>query len=284
MLNRIIKLVLSIAFIGLKGVIKPLKRKGDDNRTLICVTYHSVKTEEISKFAKHMDELMKAGNPALADTDVALEAGENFIAVTFDDGFQSFMQHALPVLLEKGIPVTVFVPTNWLGERAGWITREDHRNFEELVMTREQIGELSRYNTLVGSHSATHRRLNGLPRHEVLDELERSKRDLEKIVGKEVDLFSFPYGSCDDEIISISKAIGYKRLFLNVPRKKESDLKNYIFGRINMSLDDWPIEYKLKFRGAYNWLCYGVALKRRLKTVFRNLPTKGCGGWMANRP
>lgn len=48
-----------------------------------------------------------------------LESGDPFAApvaaVTFDDGYRDVYDHALPLLVRKGIPAAVFVVTGWIG-------------------------------------------------------------------------------------------------------------------------------------------------------------------------
>jgi peptidoglycan/xylan/chitin deacetylase (PgdA/CDA1 family) len=50
-----------------------------------------------------------------------LESGDlsnsRIAAITFDDGYQDFYDHALPVLQRKGIPAAVFVVTGYVGTR-----------------------------------------------------------------------------------------------------------------------------------------------------------------------
>jgi len=36
-------------------------------------------------------------------------------AITFDDGYQDFYDHALPMLQRKGIPSAIFVMTDYAG-------------------------------------------------------------------------------------------------------------------------------------------------------------------------
>ena len=56
--------------------------------------------------------------------DAALMAGDRSgrpaVAVTFDDGYRSVMEHAAPVLNRLSIPATVFIPTKWIGLHNMW--------------------------------------------------------------------------------------------------------------------------------------------------------------------
>jgi peptidoglycan/xylan/chitin deacetylase (PgdA/CDA1 family) len=48
--------------------------------------------------------------------------GSTYCALTFDDGYRDFQQHAWPEIQRRGLPVTVFVPTAMIGteERFWW--------------------------------------------------------------------------------------------------------------------------------------------------------------------
>lgn len=45
------------------------------------------------------------------------------VVLTSDDGWMGFHQHALPVLHQRGLPATVYVPTDVLGGRPHWPVR-----------------------------------------------------------------------------------------------------------------------------------------------------------------
>jgi hypothetical protein len=43
-------------------------------------------------------------------------------------------------------------------------------------------------------------------------------------------------------------------------------------GRIGVTPHDWPLEYRLKVIGAYQWLPLAIAAKRWVRRVLRRLP------------
>jgi len=262
MLNRMIKLALSTAFYGFRQGSRLLNKKGAN--CLTVVTYHAIKREETDKFARQMDQILNLGRPVLANTASPASPVQPLIAVTFDDGFQSFFQRALPVLLAKGVPTTVFVSTGYIGRRAGWVTLKRHRLFDELVMTKGQIAEAANAGVLVGSHSVSHTRLADVAREKALEELVTSKKELENLLGRKVDLLSLPYGSWDRGVIRLAKHAGYKKVFLNIPLKATPKSRGSVVGRIDISMDDSVAESGLKFLGAYSWLPYAIRAKRRV--------------------
>jgi len=78
-------------------------------------------------------------------------------------------------------------------------------------LSKAQVKELSE-GFEIGSHSMTHAYLTDLDesglRHEICD----SKLQLEQIIGKPVDHFSCPGGRCDQQVVAVARAAGYKTL------------------------------------------------------------------------
>lgn len=266
MFERTVKLVISIVYYGLQKVrakiisILGTRRLG----TSVVLTYHSVKASQVNKFASQMDELRRLGMPVFADFNSASIDGKHQIAVTFDDGFKSVVDNALPVMIERRIPATIFVTTGYLGRRPEWIINPKHHNFSETVLSKEQIEKLPFDLVCIGSHCVNHRNLSHLDLSETMVELQQSKRVLEDMLGKPVHLLSLPYGGCNDEVVSLARKAGYEYVFTNVPVFNASSHEGYVIGRIHVSPEDWRLEFKLKALGAYQWLALAIAIKRRL--------------------
>jgi peptidoglycan/xylan/chitin deacetylase (PgdA/CDA1 family) len=103
----------------------------------VCVlSYHRVlqapdpllgSEPDLATFRWHMELLARCFNVLpLADAVAAVAAGTvppRAVCITFDDGYRSVHELALPVLREFGLPATVFVTTGYLGERSMWNDR-----------------------------------------------------------------------------------------------------------------------------------------------------------------
>lgn len=234
----------------------------------MVLTYHAVRPEQRGTFEKHMDALLKAGSPVFADTSAHVDNGGRYVAVTFDDGFQSVLRNALPAMGQRNIPATIFVPTGYLGESPGWIYHSGQENSGEVLVTEEQLRHLPDDLVAVGSHGVTHPYLAQIGEEKAFLELWESRRRLKEILQRDVSLFSLPFGSFDNRVLDLARQAGYRRVFSNVPAYQIPGEGQYLVGRIAMSLDDWPVEYRLKMLGAYQWLPFGIRIKRRLRSLY----------------
>lgn len=121
---------------------------------------------------------------------------ENLIAITFDDGFRDNLTVALPLLEKYDLPMTLFVAAGFIGE-------DDY-------LTAGDIQTLASHPLVtIGSHGFWHRHLTLLSEEEVLFELSESKKRLEEITGKEIDLLAYPYGDCSAKVEKTSEKCGY---------------------------------------------------------------------------
>ena len=236
--------------------------------TKVVINYHSVKPAQRDIFENHMNELLKIAQPVPAGMNKTLKSNQHNVALTFDDGYQSVFYYALPTLIKKKIPATIFVTTGYLGKKPGWIHNLAHENANELLMNEEMIKSLPTNLITVGSHCVTHPHLEYIGEDNAVKELVHSKTTLENILNREVKLLALPFGSLNESVLNLAKSAGYELVFWNIPTLPFINNCNFLVGRIDVSLHDWMIEYRLKFLGAYNWLPVAVMIKRTLLRIF----------------
>ena len=82
-------------------------------------------------------------------------------AVTFDDAYEDFHEHALPALAELGIPTTLFAVAGRVGATNDW----DRARGEpaRALMGWERLREVAGAGVEIGSHSLTHPDLRAVP-------------------------------------------------------------------------------------------------------------------------
>ena len=117
--KRQLKLILSLLYYGIcrieHKVSKLLGRPQKSRLTILY--YHSVRPEERKRFARQMAALHIGPRAGAAAFRGNLQPQCKHLAITFDDGFVSFAENALPELALWSFPRRVFVPVGALGRR-----------------------------------------------------------------------------------------------------------------------------------------------------------------------
>ena len=138
------------------------------------------------------------------------------VLITFDDGYRSNLQIALPILKKFLYPAIVFVPTSFVGNYNAFDADIFYEPREE-ICTWEELKELEQNNISIESHGLNHRHFSKMSISEQTDEISKSKEIIELNLKKKVNLFSFPYGdNGGDPFImqSILQDAKYKAAFL----------------------------------------------------------------------
>lgn len=142
----------------------------------------------------------------------SLEAGRGrpirAVGLTFDDGYRDFLYHALPILKRYGFTATVFVVTGRVGKRADWVRADG-----PTLLGWEEIRKLAASGIEFGSHSRTHPRLDALSNERLHEEIDGSKRDLERELATPVSWMSYPYGASNEAVRRATRRAGYDAAF-----------------------------------------------------------------------
>ena len=113
----------------------------------------------------------------------------------------------------------------------------------------------------------THPALPALNENDAKRELSESRAKLEKMLDREIRLFSFPYGAFNAKLIEWCREAGYERVFTIAPTLAFLDPREFVTGRMSVEPTDWPLEFRLKLMGAYRWLPVAFSLKRRVLSI-----------------
>ena len=131
--------------------------------------------------------------------------------ITFDDGYRSVRELALPLLERFGYPAVLFIPTDFVGG-----TNVFDSEPEELLCDWDELRELVQRRVAVQSHGESHRAFSELEPTERALELERSKAALEAELEQAVELFAYPYGDdagAPPELREALARTGYRAAF-----------------------------------------------------------------------
>ncbi len=224
----------------------------DRKPKLLILAYHHVKPEisfdpiyatvTVKTFIRQI-EALAARYSVISLTDAVElcrygggKAGTRAV-LTFDDGYHDIFEHAFPELKKRGLPATIFLPTDYIDKSAPlWdaeviavVTRDKGRPFMLKLLNRmkgmskeeiasvisslkdsrafrednkcvswDDVKTMGRSGVEAGSHSASHRSLAQIPIEEAMDEIKNSKESIELNTGMPCRHFAFPFGISSD--------------------------------------------------------------------------------------
>ena len=128
------------------------------------------------------------------------------VMLTFDDGYLSNYDLALPMVREHGYSATVFIVSGMLGATNAW----DSDEIQEPLLALDHVRELQSQGFEFQSHTRTHPRLTEIPPKDALEELTRSRTELEQALGAPVKAIAYPWGRHDDAVERLAEEAGYE--------------------------------------------------------------------------
>jgi peptidoglycan/xylan/chitin deacetylase (PgdA/CDA1 family) len=197
--------------------------------------------------------LSRSAKVVRADFRGVLPTAAKNVAITFDDAFSSVGENAAPELASRSFPCAIFVPVGLLGMAPDWDVEERGSTYRELVMTREQLMAISSPLVTFGSHSLHHSHLSQLSKESIQTEVEASRDELQRLNGEAVRMLAFPYGESNSLVQQVCKEAGFEFLYTTVAENIDPSAPNMLRGRIRVDPWDGPVEFFLKFNGAYAW-------------------------------
>jgi peptidoglycan/xylan/chitin deacetylase (PgdA/CDA1 family) len=162
------------------------------------------------------------------------------ICITFDDGSETDLLAAAPILHQAGFGATFYITAGWLG-------KPGH-------LSALQLKELSAQGFEIGCHSMTHPMLTDQDEAGLQREIVDAKSQLEQILGKAVEHFSCPGGRYDDRVVRIARAAGYRTVATSRIHANSPDTDLFALGRVAI-LRGTPIK-------DFAAICSGDALRR----------------------
>lgn len=203
--------------------------------TLLCVTPECF--ESHLKFLKEHYDVIPLS--VLSERLMAGTLKGNEAAVTFDDGYNDNLINALPLLEKYNVPSTIFITTGSLGERASFEWDMGYKELDRAIFLNEKEIILLANHPLIeiGAHTVTHPSLANIPPERQKEEIIESRAVLERITGKNIKSFAYPFGGAYD-INNLSRKIiekaGFDFAYSNIQSLAVSTNNRFCIPRINI--------------------------------------------------
>jgi peptidoglycan/xylan/chitin deacetylase (PgdA/CDA1 family) len=193
-------------------------------RFIPILTYHQIAPEPAKdtafrslcvspeRFRQQMSWLRRCGFQGLCMRDlmpyIRGEKQGRVVGITFDDGYQNNITHALDVLVQHRFSATVYAVSALPSGSNAW---DAHLGIPpSQLMSQEDLITWHQSGQEVGSHTEHHVHLTQCTTADAQSEIERSKRTLESLLQAPVNQFCYPYGEFNDEIAHLVQAAGYE--------------------------------------------------------------------------
>ena len=190
------------------------------NKKVRVLMYHSI-SEHVGKekhnkwrvkpkdFEKQMNWFYKNNWKSFTISELVKldEIPKKSFVVTFDDGFEDNFLNAFPILKKYNFKATIYLVPNEKTNQ--WEVK--NTSVLSNLLNNEQILQMQNSGLIeFGSHTLSHVNLSTINDEQLLNELKKSKEEVEKITNQECEAFAYPYGKFDDNIVNSVKRVGYK--------------------------------------------------------------------------
>lgn len=233
--------------------------KADYSPRVIC--FHEINDKD--KFKKRISWLSEQYK--IVSLSSLLQNKEHkTIAITFDDGYSSWMDNVIPVLNDLNTPATFFITSGFLD-----LEGEKLKTFlsHNLKRPNENLAPLSKHNLLsisknplfeIGGHTVNHYQFDkNTPIETATHQIKNDKEYLENLIGKSIHSFAYPFGqynNAPEQVIEVLKKVGYTHSFTIVPGSIAKEKNNYLLPRDSLELYQSIKVWKKWLQGGYDYL------------------------------
>jgi peptidoglycan/xylan/chitin deacetylase (PgdA/CDA1 family) len=153
------------------------------------------------------------------------------IVLAADDGFRDAV---VALGRHPDLRPYVFVATAAVGASATWMDDEPLASWREVI-------ELASRGAQIGSHTRTHPSLPELPHELLVEELEKSLRELRDRIPEAPAMLAYPHGRSNEHVRALAAAAGYKIAFSTEPGRNGAGTDPYRLRRVELKDWDGPV-------------------------------------------
>lgn len=191
-----------------------------------------------NEFSNQMQQIRDLGLHGVSVSE-ALKFSEPVTCITFDDGCETDLISATPILKEFGFNATFYVVNGFIGKTG--------------YLSTAQLRELQNLGFEIGCHSMSHPYLPDLDDAGLRREICDAKVMLEQMTGTAVEHFSCPGGRYDDRVVQVVKQAGFATLATSIPRANTAATDPFTLGRVAITRGIQPANFGQLCRGESLW-------------------------------
>jgi len=190
-------------------------------------------------FQAQMERLKLANWRGVSVTSALRFQDTHNVAITFDDGCETDLLTAAPILHKLRFGATFYVTAGFVGRRG--------------YMSPAQLRELSSLGFEIGCHSMSHAYLGDLDDAGLYREIVEAKLLLEQTLGKPIEHFSCPGGRYSRRVIEVVRDAGYHSMATSQAYANSPSTNSFELGRIPVMRETTLSAFEQLYRGHALW-------------------------------
>jgi peptidoglycan/xylan/chitin deacetylase (PgdA/CDA1 family) len=235
------------------------------------LAFHDFPSSQVRAFRNKLEIVKEVANIVSLDDIFAgrMSWSKINVAITFDDGYRGWLDNVCPVLKELGISATFFVSSGLVGlrqEEERHFFRNNLRSNRQTTggLTSEALRKLAEEGFNIGGHTCNHVNVAELDDiNELRSEIQKDKKELERLAGTKVKYFAYPFGfyrNVHIDLMQVLQESGYRGAVTLVPGLITAGTNSYYLHRdlVNSSMP-MPV-FKARLNGNHD----GVIFTRKL--------------------
>jgi peptidoglycan/xylan/chitin deacetylase (PgdA/CDA1 family) len=244
------------------------------------VMFHDIPSEALGAFEANLGFLKRSTNVIGLDDFFSgrLSIKKINVVITFDDGFQSWVTTAVPLLKRLELPATFFISSGFVG-----LSRENEVEFmrSKLLLNLEpeskttglkleDVRRIVDEGFTVGGHTVNHCSLGKVRDSVQLRyEIAEDKAVLERITGRNIDYFAYPFGANQNEESNLTEVlmeVGYRGAVTTISGFNTGATNPYLLHR-ELTYASMPgVVFRARVLGNYDAVSF---LKLQLHKILR---------------
>lgn len=195
---------------------------------------HAQLTVDSGMFEQHIQYLLGKGYRTISAEDLAnalishQQISGKPIVITIDDGYIDAYSYAYPIAKKYNVILNLMIPT-------GLMENPDYLTWNDL---REMVGSGL---VFAYDHTWSHASLGGADYSKAEKEIVTAKTQLEQQLGRQVRIFTYPYGSSNQNTINVLRNNSFIAAFTTNPGFYQCD--SFILDLHRNRIGDAPLSY-----------------------------------------
>jgi peptidoglycan/xylan/chitin deacetylase (PgdA/CDA1 family) len=221
----------------------------------VCLSPHPAfqrYTVTVREFTRQMRVLAALGYETIdLDTLVRARAGKGSlprrpVIITFDDGYQGSVDHAVPVLRSYNFTACFFLVAGLMGQTSRWMVSE--LGVDLPLMSWDTARKLDAEGFQFGAHTMTHPRLTDVDPASCRAELVDARKYIEQELSRPAIHLAYPFGSYDRNVQVLAAEAGYVTACSTRPGLSPADDDMLALRRVSVYGHDSIFDFVLRLR------------------------------------